>query len=216
MAQNHDGSDKVTIKMKILGDATYDIVIDWLDDDCHPDVQVKRQLASITQTPFVYIRSVLFFLDELDLRASTRPDWTRKSSFMNRFIGQQYVLKFRFHIGTNNDSLYGRLLYQPDYFIRYELVAEHLVDENECTINFCPFIYNISNLKQSAKLANNNELKAKLVQEWIGFRINQNFGRHIILSTLRRHNVLNILYKLTCKLEQDHLIHGGPYLRTNG
>ncbi|XP_015793351.1 uncharacterized protein LOC107369895 [Tetranychus urticae] len=193
--------------MKILGDATYDIVIDWLDDDFHPDVQVKRQLASITKIPFKCIKQVLFIPDETywNRNIDELEKWTRKSTFMARFYGHRYVMRFHLHFEGDN------------FYFRYMLLGEQLVDENECNLSLCPFMNNITCLKTAAKLVNNTELMAKLKQEWLPiYQRYGHFGYQIVAPFLRRHNVLHFESQ-HCRLHgMDNGVNYEPYLRTYG
>uniref|UniRef100_T1L382 Uncharacterized protein n=2 Tax=Tetranychus urticae TaxID=32264 RepID=T1L382_TETUR len=196
--------------MRIVGDATYDIVIDWLDDDCHPDVQLKRQLASITKIPFKCVKPVLFVPDETywgrDIR-ELRKKWTRKSTFMAIHCRHRYVLKFYLDFEGDN------------FYFRFMLLGEHLVDENECTGSFCQFIHSFTCLKSWVKLVNNTELIAKLKQEWAPSHHRDYFyiaNRERRTSFLRKHNVLHFTNKV-CRLhEMDDRMEDEPYLRTHG
>ncbi len=118
----------------------------------------------------------------------------------------RYVLKFYLYFEGDN------------FYFRFMLLNEHLVDEIECTISFCPFSHNITCLKTAAKLVNNTELMAKLKQEWLPIyqQSRYHFDNQIVNAFLRQHNVLHFESQ-HCRLQEiDDRMEDEPYLRTHG
>ncbi|XP_015788426.1 uncharacterized protein LOC107365448 [Tetranychus urticae] len=203
MDKNSDNSDKTIFKVKFLGEY-HDVVIDWSDESHeYKQVQLFKQLESITGIANKYICQVDLEADNQDPFLTENPDSEyfysivlpndfTKDRIYNQYIHDDEILVLRYH------PVYDSRRVDNYLFCYYELTNENMIREGVCSMygRYCPHLQS-KTVFNKVKYVFSDEFQSKIIDR-IGssnsspverflmeFNVQQYF-RFICTETLRR------------------------------
>ncbi|XP_015795299.1 uncharacterized protein LOC107371639 [Tetranychus urticae] len=220
-AEDVDISDKVTIKVKLADEGYHDLVIDWSDrSGKYKGKRVIDQLSTIIGIPSHYIGAAYINFTHNNLVEIFDKDLDERNQ--NEFTKENCL-------GILNDDFDCFAITTELIFCRFEfdlcicLESRLLVNDNDCTGNYCHYSNTRAFINRQVAIATNSELvmKIRLKYEEIPMDIE---GIEIYLrkgKILRDFDIKPFIYGPWCRLTygraQEYIDYINPqYSRTRG